>query len=158
MTQFGSGVAREQLYELSAGFKRLADMMIPPTDGRAPQYVELVRSIIRLRRLREDYLGENLFADPAWDMLLELYAARLDGRQVSVSCLCIAAAVPATTALRWISTLEAREIALKRADPKDRRRVFVAITDTAAEKIQAVLAACDTVSTRTIQPLLPAGR
>jgi hypothetical protein len=43
--------------------------------------------------------SEDLFADPGWDILLDLYAARQEGKQVSVSSLCIAAAVPPTTAL-----------------------------------------------------------
>jgi len=36
-------------------------------------------------------------ADPAWDMLLDLTAARAESRAVSVSSLCIAAGVPTTT-------------------------------------------------------------
>jgi hypothetical protein len=54
-------------------------------------------------RLRSQHFVPALFADPAWDILLDLAAARIDGRMVAVSSLCIAAAVPATTALRWIT-------------------------------------------------------
>jgi hypothetical protein len=61
-----------------------------------------VREIIKKRRLRERFFGAELFADPAWDILLDLKAAGLEGQNVSVSSLCIAAAVPPTTALRWV--------------------------------------------------------
>src|SRR3546814_2986047 len=47
-----------------------------------------VRRMLRQRRMREQYFPADLFADPAWDMLLDLYAARLERQPVSVSSLC----------------------------------------------------------------------
>lgn len=84
-----------------------------------------VRKILTWRRKREACFGAELFADPAWDILLELYAAELSDRRITVSNLCARAAVPATTALRWTSTLEQRGMILRRNDPLDRRRVFM---------------------------------
>src|SRR5207253_3617288 len=83
----------------------------------------LVRQIIRARRLRDQYLKGDLFADPAWDMLLDLLAAKLEDRRVAVSSLCIATAVPPTTALRWIKILCEQGLILRVADPQDGRRV-----------------------------------
>jgi hypothetical protein len=91
-----------------------------------------IRDIIRARRLREDLFGVGLFADPAWDILLDLMAARIEGRSVAVSSLCIAAAVPATTALRWIKQLTETGLLRRVADPDDGRRVFIELTDQAA--------------------------
>ena len=95
--------------------------------------VRQVRTIIRLRRARDVVFPTDLFADPAWDMLLDLYAARLEGKAVSVSSLCIAAAVPATTALRWIRSMTDAGLFLREADGNDRRRVFIALADRAAD-------------------------
>lgn len=100
-----------------------------------------VRAAIRARRLRSQFFAEALFADPAWDMLLDLYAAHLDGVQVSVSSLCIAAAVPPTTALRWISTLHDAGLFERRADPSDRRRAYIALSDTGLSAMRDFLAA-----------------
>jgi hypothetical protein len=86
---------------------------------------ETVRAVIRARRLRSRYFPEELFADPAWDMLLDLLQAELSHLRVPVSSLCIAAAVPATTALRWLKTLVEERLFARRADPHDGRRVFV---------------------------------
>ena len=86
---------------------------------------ETVRSVIRARRLRNRYFADHLFADPAWDMLLDLLQAEIAQLRVPVSSLCIAAAVPATTALRWLKTMVEEGIFLRRADPHDGRRVFV---------------------------------
>ena len=87
-----------------------------------------VRSIIRQRRLRDEFFSGEMFADPAWDMLLDLYAAKLERIRVSVSSLCIASAVPATTALRWIKTLTDTGVFDREADPHDGRRIFVTLS------------------------------
>ncbi|BAV65051.1 winged helix DNA-binding protein [Sphingobium cloacae] len=91
-----------------------------------------VRDLLRARRLRDEFLPGDLFADPAWDMLLDLFAARLEQERVSVSSLCIASAVPPTTALRWIRTLTERGLLQRQADPLDGRRIFIALADSAA--------------------------
>lgn len=91
-----------------------------------------VRRRIRQRREREQYFSNELFADPAWDMMLDLYAAHYERHgDVSVSSLCIAAAVPATTALRWIKTMCDEKLFVRIADPNDGRRIFVRLSDEA---------------------------
>jgi len=101
----------------------------------APLSAAQVRDLLRARRLREDFLPGDLFADPAWDMLLDLLAARLEQERVSVSSLCIASAVPPTTALRWIRTLTDKGIVQRQADPQDGRRVFIALADETVEAL-----------------------
>jgi len=93
------------------------------------QRAKAVRRMLRQRRMREQYFPADLFADPAWDMLLDLYAARLERQPVSVSSLCIAAAVPATTALRWIKTMTDAGLFVRDADPHDGRRIFIALAE-----------------------------
>src|SRR3712207_8321753 len=50
---------------------------------------ETVRGVIRARRLRSRYFEDGLFADPAWDMLLDLLQAEIAQLRVPVSSLCI---------------------------------------------------------------------
>jgi hypothetical protein len=97
-----------------------------------PNVVEL-RAAMRIRRMRDQYFAPDLFADPAWDMLLDLLAARLEQTQVAVSSLCIASAVPPTTALRWIKRMCDDDIFERVSDPDDGRRVFIRLSDTATE-------------------------
>ncbi len=102
-------------------------------EAAEPLRSEQVREIIRLRRMRETMFAADLFADPAWDMLLDLMASRLENRPVSVSSLCIASAVPPTTALRWINLMTERGLLERESDPNDARRVFITLNaDTAA--------------------------
>lgn len=98
--------------------------------GSMPAYV---RAIIRARRRRDEIFGKkkDLFSDPAWDMLLDLYLSRLEGRRVAVSSLCIAASVPSTTALRWIKTMCDHGLFVRSADPEDGRRFFIHLSDDA---------------------------
>jgi DNA-binding MarR family transcriptional regulator len=101
---------------------------------------DTVRSVIRARRLRSRYFQEDLFADPAWDMLLDLLQAEIAQLRVPVSSLCIAAAVPATTALRWLKTLVDQGLFVRRADPHDGRRVFVELSPEASQALRRYFA------------------
>ena len=117
----------------------------PPTERSAPSFTtgdlpnvsaDLVRQVIRARRIRARFFDELLFADPAWDMLLDLLQAEIAQHRVPVSSLCIAAAVPPTTALRWIKTMTDAGLFLRRSDPHDGRRVFVELSPGASESIR----------------------
>ena len=74
-------------------------------------------------------------------MLLDLYASELERRQVSVSSLCIAAAVPPTTALRWIGTLHDAALFERRADPTDRRRAYIGLSQKGMDSMHSYIAA-----------------
>lgn len=104
-----------------------------------------VRAMLRARRLRERFLPPELFGEPAWDMLLDLFAAQIERTKVAVSSLCIAAAVPPTTALRTIRSMTEQGLFARIADPADKRRVFIELTDTAAKAMQAYVAAARAV-------------
>lgn len=113
----------------------------PPEVGDVPEVsAETVRTVIRARRLRARYFDEEMFADPAWDMLLDLLQAEIAQLRVPVSSLCIAAAVPATTALRWLKTMTQQGIFVRRADPHDGRRVFVELAPQSSQALRRYFA------------------
>jgi DNA-binding MarR family transcriptional regulator len=84
--------------------------------------------IIEARRQRTTVFSANLFADPAWDVMLELSLAELEGRSVATSQLAHRASIPLTTLLRWIDKLEGDGWLRRMPDPTDDRRVFVEIS------------------------------
>jgi len=100
----------------------------------------LVRRIIRQRQHRAHFFDGELFADPAWDMLLDLTAARVEHLRVSVTSLCIASGVPPSTALRWIGQLIDAGLLQRVDDETDRRRAFIALTEKAADAMAGYFA------------------
>ena len=111
-----------------------------PTNARLAEgdsnTVDHIKEIIKARRSRSNYFRGDLFADPAWDILLHLARAELEGQRVSVTGLCSAASVPPTTALRWITTLLDEGVLARRMDPLDARRKFVELTHSASVSMQ----------------------
>lgn len=114
-----------------AGEARLSDKEIMAT----------LRMIIASRGMRARFFPSDLFADPAWDILLDLSRAKLEGQQVSVSSVCIAASVPMSTALRWVRQMTDAGLLRRWTDPKDRRRDLIALTDSTATHMREYLAA-----------------
>jgi hypothetical protein len=108
------------------GEQPAAPVTLPLPDPR------LVRQVIANRQARGRFFDPALFGDPAWDMLLDLTAAQAEGGQVSVTSLCIAAGVPATTALRWLTQMVESGIFVRLPDPADKRRAFIAMSDAAS--------------------------
>jgi DNA-binding MarR family transcriptional regulator len=99
----------------------------------------LVKRLIRTRAQRAKFFPRGLFSEPAWEMLLELYAAEFAQRRVSVSQLCVTARLPATTGLRWLSTLEASRLVIRIADPLDARRSFVSLTSEGLRSMESFI-------------------
>jgi DNA-binding MarR family transcriptional regulator len=130
--------ARDRLYRL---LDRLDEMVGSPERPGAPATVERIRSILKARRLRARFFEAELFADPAWDMLLELYAAQIGHYRLAVSSLCMGAAVPTTTALRWIKSLETKHLIVRIPDPSDGRRVFITLSHHALEQMDSLFRA-----------------
>jgi DNA-binding MarR family transcriptional regulator len=93
----------------------------------------------KVRRIRETVLGPALFADPAWDMLLELYIERDSDRPYSISSLCAAGQTAPTTALRWIARLELEGRIVRDPDPTDRRRFYVRLAPRTVTELDKVM-------------------
>jgi DNA-binding MarR family transcriptional regulator len=132
---------REKLHE---ALSMLEDFPVEDPSAMRPHSRKVkgddIRAILKARRSRSQFFPENLFADPAWDILLELYAAELGQRRISVTSLCIGAAVPATTALRWINALEKAALLTRRNDPLDGRRIYVNLSQAGFEAMDAYFA------------------
>lgn len=102
-----------------------------------PRYV---REIIRRRQARARFFDSEMFADPAWDMLLDLTAAHAEHRRVSVTSLCIASGVPTTTALRWVRQMTDAGLFVRVKDSSDKRRAFISLSDSARDAMAAYFA------------------
>lgn len=109
----------------------------PGANGGSLPDPRTVRATLRQRQKRAALFGADLFADPAWDMLLDLTAATAEGGRVSVTSLCIASGVPATTALRWIGQMVDAGLFARAKDPDDARRAFITLTPRSMDAMAA---------------------
>lgn len=81
-----------------------------------------------MRRARTQHFPSDLFSDPCWEMLLDLYDAQLAGADVTVTSLGAASGVPLTTALRRMEALQAHGLIVRTEDAGDKRRTIIRLT------------------------------
>lgn len=112
--------------------------MAPRDAGQSPpaqagggdpiDYGPYARAIVTARAQIGRHLDPSLFADPAFDILLDLLASEQEGRKVNMSGCAYAARVARTTALRWICTLEEKGLVERTCDECDQRTTLVRLT------------------------------
>lgn len=96
-------------------------------------------SILIARRGRDAVFGAHLFSDPAWDVLLELYAAMLGKRSMSPADLSRAINAPASTTRRWLSALGDRGLVESRVDAIGASGPWISLTEEGALKIKQLI-------------------
>ena len=126
-----SMLSTDDLHALADGLSetanRLREAATAPPEGRA-NAAGFARQILTARGRLSQFVDSDLFADPARDILLDLFVAGEEGRRISISSCCIAASVPPTTALRWIGMLKKRNLIQESVDPGDGRRKWLSLT------------------------------
>jgi DNA-binding MarR family transcriptional regulator len=103
---------------------------------RPRSLASIARTLVEHHLRRSQYIAGAVFEDPQWLMTLELFIAGEERREVSVSSLCFASGVPATTALRHIRALEARDVFTRLSYPKDRRISHIRLSE--SSRLQVV--------------------
>lgn len=118
-----------RLRDAAAGAPARPEGDAPRAPRLARNHLALARKAYNLRRKRAALFGNpDLFGEPAWDILLDLFIAHGEGKPVSVSSACIGSASPATTGLRWLGVLADEGLVVRENDPEDHRRVMVRLT------------------------------
>jgi CheY-like chemotaxis protein/DNA-binding MarR family transcriptional regulator len=117
-----------------------ADGTTPTSRNRAA-----LNDLKTMRRVRSQYFPTELFSDPCWEMLLDLYDAHLGGAEVTVTSLGAASGVPQTTALRRMETLQGHGLITRSEDKDDKRRIIVRLTDAGLAAVERFF---ETYSTR----------
>lgn len=103
------------------------------------ELAQLAGKIYDARRARDRILDQRLFGEPAWDMLLALYALPARGEMLRPSYLAHAANVPGTTGIRWERILTEEEL-IERGPPElPSRRQFVRLTEKGRALMQRYL-------------------
>ena len=145
--------AKFQLVELAKNPANDEGGEVEDEQASMPSATELQAFVSRLlkhQQNRAKFFEPDVFSGPSWDILLDLFAAQEEGQQVSVSSLCIAAAVPPTTALRWITNMTEAGYLVRRQDPNDARRVYIELSDLMSAKLRDYF---ETIADRAIMPI-----
>lgn len=108
-------------------------------DGTLCRRIEVCRLLISMRDIVGATLGFEVCPNPIWDMLLDLYLARFEHREVYLWPLCIASHCPLSTAHRKVLFMERRGLVVRSKIGRDRRRINVAMTDRGADVMDTIL-------------------
>lgn len=128
------GIAEEEpqsVFKFQRQPRRIEYLVLGEMDG------DLARRLYKERRVRDETFSDpTLFGEPAWDILLDALVAEVHRKPIQITSACIAAAVPATTGLRWIEALIKKGYLSRAPDESDRRRAFLRMTKHGKEQMQ----------------------
>jgi DNA-binding MarR family transcriptional regulator len=121
--------------------------MVPVVSAKRPMavatsdvaLVDIAKRLYELRKVRNALLGNALFSEPAWDILFDLFISDHQGRQLSVSAVCIGARAPSATALRYLALLQEAELIERTRDQRDGRRSHVQLTALGRRRMEGLL-------------------
>ncbi|MGN6357889.1 MAG: MarR family transcriptional regulator [Novosphingobium sp.] len=128
------GISKEIGAE-ALGFDSAAFMLIAADEARPvaayndARLAEYAERLYKERRRRSRYLPGHLFAEPAWDILLDLFVNGVRDRAISITSACIAGGIPATTGLRWLGVLEKEGLLVRGTSEEDARVTWVQLSD-----------------------------
>jgi DNA repair protein RadC len=100
--------------------------------------LENAKGMMRRRLLRQQLLGSpELFGDPAWEMLVDLFIHECERKPISVSALCVTPSIPMSSAIRLCQKLSDAGMIVRIPDLYDGRRTFVRLSPGTSHLIRA---------------------
>jgi hypothetical protein len=102
-----------------------------------------IRSLLAARRLRDLHFWPGM-SESAWDILLELFACRLEGHRLTVTALAEATALPLDSTLHWVDSIAAQGFLSRKY--ADGEHAMVDLTDHGAARMRAYLLTALTLS------------
>lgn len=101
--------------------------------------VGIAKAFRQARSKRSRHRPGELFGEPAWDILLDLFVQSVACRAVSITSATLASGVPCTTALRHIALLQQNGLIERQRNTRDRRVSYVALTEKGRQAMTAAL-------------------
>lgn len=105
-----------------------------PSDRR-----KFLARLISIRDDRKIAFPNLKFCDPYWEIILNAAIDFESGKETSIKAACLSSGVSATTTLRCLGELESIGVLQRWADPSDRRRYFIRLTDQSKHSFDAWL-------------------
>jgi DNA-binding MarR family transcriptional regulator len=100
-----------------------------------------VRAALNDRARRREHLSSEFLTEPAWDIMLELYAFEILRHQPTVAELTGRINVPVSTAIRWMKALETDDLIGSNLRPYTDALVWVGLTSKGSDAMDAYFSA-----------------
>ncbi|EJU11270.1 MULTISPECIES: MarR family transcriptional regulator [Sphingomonadales] len=102
------------------------------------------KRLLRRRTLRKQLVGaHDLFGEPAWEMLIDLFIHECERKPLSISAVCVTAGLPMSSALRLIQKLCDAGLVSRIPDPVDGRRCYIRLDPPLMQRLRAYFSAGD---------------
>ena len=102
------------------------------------------RRTIRRRMLRRQLIGSpELFGEPAWEILLDVFVHECERKPLAITSTCATAGIPMSSGLRLIQRLCEAGLLRRFPDPFDGRRCFLRLQPAARDRMRAYFSAGD---------------
>lgn len=118
----------------------LIERAVEQLSGCRPSVGTFADRLRKVRARRNAILGVELMREPAWDMLLDLVAAREEGRVVTTTSLCYGSGAPPSTALRHVERLAQVGMIERAGANDDHRRTIITLSAERAPAVEKVVA------------------
>lgn len=103
-------------------------------DGDGNDQLPALARYLEARRVRATLFGQNLFSDPAWDILLALYQAELEGGALTLEQLSETLRLSMSVVVGQVGTMERRGLLDEhRTSPNSRRRRAIRLSPLAMD-------------------------
>ena len=106
---------------------------------------DVMRKVLTARRLLDishqidGVFDGPLLANPGWDILLDLFIQRSEGKRISIISVCIAANAPTSTVLRYIQAMMDAGTIIRTPTSDDTEGMLIALSDKTYAQMQSIL-------------------
>jgi DNA-binding MarR family transcriptional regulator len=124
--------------QATARIRALSDF--PASGGAGTSLRAVAERLYCERRARDERFPAGLFGEPAWDLMLALFMAREEGRELHLDEAYRAAGVEAGAGRALVTRLEARNMVARAPSKRAKRRQSLHLTKDAVERLADYLA------------------
>lgn len=131
-----------QISQISAIIERHRDATPKPERANETdpmRHAFIARRMLHILRLGSETLPGHLLSNPAWEILLDLFVHRSEGKRLTIMSLCITATAPAGTMLRYLNALTDAGFVIRLKADDDRPSPVIDLSEGAFASMQAIL-------------------
>jgi hypothetical protein len=109
------------------------------TDQDIRRNTQSARRLLEISRQAETMFEGPLLSNPGWDILLDLFIQRNEGKRISIISVCVAANAPTSTVLRYIQAMIDSGAIVKKPSLDDSESLLIDLSDAAFARMNSIL-------------------